>query len=75
MTVIVSFPRGCIVEPLTALGTMGDGMRLSGCSFSCWSREGPAMEISAPESGSAVTTASPLRADMCGVMVGAGSIC
>ena len=75
MTVIVSFPRGCIVDPLTALGTMGDGMRLSGCSFSCWSKEGPAMEMSAPESGSAVTIASPLRADMCAVMVGAGSIC
>ena len=33
------------------------------------------MEMSAPESGSAVTIASPLRADMCAVMVGAGSIC
>ena len=33
------------------------------------------MEMSAPESGNAVTTASPLRADMCAVMVGAGSIC
>ena len=33
------------------------------------------MEMSAPESGNAVTIASPLSADMCAVMVGAGSIC
>ena len=33
------------------------------------------MEMSTPESGSAVTVASPFRADMWTVMVGAGTTC
>ena len=70
-----SFLRGCKVEVLMAVGITGDGRRLSEWSFSCWSRELLAMEMSALESMSAATVASPFSEDMWMAMVGASSIC
>ena len=67
-------PMGCIEEPLTARGEIGDGRRLSGCSFNSLRRDGPASDISAPESGSAVMVVHPLREDASSLIVGAGSI-
>ena len=64
---------GFMVVPLTARGVMVDGMRLSGCSWSCCRRAVPATQMSAPESGRASTVAFPLRDDMWTLMVGAGS--
>ena len=58
-----SFPMGLMVVPLTARGVTTDGMRLSGCSWSCCKKAVPATQMSAPESGRACTIACPFRDD------------
>ena len=63
---------GRMLVPFTARGVTEDGGMLSGCSLSCSRRILPATHMSAPESGSTWTVASPLREAMCTEIVGAG---
>ena len=70
-----SCPRGVNLRPDTPLGVMLEPNRLLQCSPSCCITEGPATEMSAPESGSAFNTACPLRVEIWTAIVGAGSYC
>ena len=49
-TVTGSFPTGCMTDPLTALGVMVEGSRLSGCSERIRNSDVPATDTSVPES-------------------------
>ena len=66
------FPTRCSVEPLTALGTIWEGAKLSMCSPSDLTDSGPAAQMSAPESGSIAMLASPLQVVTFIVIVGPG---
>ena len=65
-------PSGCSVVPLTALGVISECARLSRCSPSAWTNEGPAAQMSAPESCKAVTMAWPYIEAAWMLILGAG---
>ena len=69
-----SFPMGLIFVPLTALGMILEGRRLSTCSPSSLSACVPAADMSAPESGKLSRYVAPLREVMWMGIVGAGSV-
>lgn len=65
-------PNGEILCPLTVRGATLDGSKLLLWSPRAVTRLGPATERSAPESGSAVSFADPLRDEKWAWIVGAG---
>ena len=75
VTVTGRVPRGAIFWLLTVWGVTCDGRRLSLWSPSSSTMSVPAIEISAPESGRALTVAEPLGFDTCTMIFGAGSMC
>ena len=66
---------GFMVWPLTVRGVTWEGSRLSLWSPSSSTMSVPATEMSAPESGRALTVAEPFGLAMCTSMVGADSMC
>ena len=68
-------PIGAIFWPLTVLGVTREGSRLSVWSPSSCTMSVPATEISAPESGRALTVAEPLGFDTRTAILGAESMC
>ena len=70
-----SLPMGFMVWPLTVRGVTWEGSRLSLWSPSSSTMSVPATEMSAPESGRALTVAAPFGLAMCTSMVGADSMC
>ena len=64
---------GVMVVPLRARGETLEGRRLSGCSLRFCSIEGPATDISAPESGRAGIVTLPFSEATWTIIVGAGS--
>lgn len=65
-------PSGEILCPLTVRGATLDGSKLLLWSPNAVTKLGPATERSAPESGSAVSFADPLRDEKWAWIVGAG---
>ena len=63
-----SFPTGCRIEPLTSLGQMLEGARLSMYFPSAWT----AALIFAPESGKTLREPCLWHVDTCMLTVGAG---
>ena len=59
--------------PLTALGLISDGVKLSSCCPRIPTIAWPAADISVPESGNTVTGVVPDEDNICTVIVGAGS--
>ena len=69
-----SFPRGCILLPLTAQGMTVDISRLSLCSLRQVMVASPATERSAPESGNASISDLPFKDKIYMRIVGADSM-
>ena len=67
------FPNGFMHAPLTALGLISDGVRLSKRYPRMPTIAWPAADISAPKSGNTVTDMVLEQVAICMVIVGAGS--